>query len=162
LALMAGGLSSRVTILYYLTAYSAATLSAFAVLAQIEHKSHSSNADIFNGLYKRNSFLAVAMAVALLSLAGIPPLAGFLGKYLVFSLAFQNGYGNLVFLGVVTSLIGVYYYFRVIVAMFFREPSSGELTASLSLKLLLALLMALSLGLGIFPDLILTLRNGNS
>jgi NADH-quinone oxidoreductase subunit N len=157
LALVSGGAAAGNTILYYLAAYSVATLSAFGVLIQIEFRSHSSNADIFDGLFKRNAFLAVVMTIALLSLAGIPPLAGFLGKYLVFSLAMQNGYELYVLVGVVTSLIGVYYYFRVIVAMFFKAPASEPLTTSFSLKLLLLLLLALNLALGIFPNLVLVL-----
>jgi NADH-quinone oxidoreductase subunit N len=154
LALISGGVSSAGTILYYLTAYSIATLTAFTVLARIEFRGGTSNANIFDGLYRRSPFLAVAMTVALLSLAGIPPLAGFLGKYLVFAMALQRGYGNLVLLGVVTSLVGVYYYFRVMLSMYSGGGSAGSLSISLSTKLLLWVLIALNLGLGIFPNLV--------
>jgi NADH-quinone oxidoreductase subunit N len=157
LGLLSGGPVAINAIIFYLTAYSVATLGAFAVLSQIEYKSNTSNADIFNGLFAKNPFMAVAMTVSLLSLAGIPPFAGFLGKYMVFSLAMWKGNGFLVLLGVVTSLIGVFYYFRVIIAMFFKEPAPGSVTLSMSLKILLSILMALSLGLGIFPDLVLVL-----
>jgi NADH-quinone oxidoreductase subunit N len=143
-------------IFYYLAAYSAATLAAFAVLALIEQQG-SASVDSFDGLFKRNPFLALAMSIALLSLAGIPPLAGFLGKYMVFSQAISQGYLNLVILGVITSLIGVFYYFRVIGAMFFKEPPSGTLALSLSVKILLAVLMVLGLAMGIFPNLVLVL-----
>src|SRR5260221_12957042 len=156
LALVAGGRGLGNAIFYYLAAYSAATLAAFAVLALIEQEG-SATVEGFNGLFKRNPLLALAMSVALLSLAGIPPFAGFLGKYMVFSLAVGQGYLNLVVLGVITSLIGVFYYFRVIVAMFFKEPSSGTLTLSLSMKVLLAVLMVLSLVMGIFPNMVLVL-----
>ncbi len=156
LALVAGGRGLGNAIFYYLAAYSAATLAAFAVLALIEQEG-SATVEGFNGLFKRNPLLALAMSVALLSLAGIPPFAGFLGKYMVFSLAVGQGYLNLVVLGVITSLIGVFYYFRVIVAMFFKEPSSGTLTLSLSIKVLLAVLMVLSLVMGIFPNMVLVL-----
>lgn len=155
LALLSAGPASVNAIFYYLCAYSAATLAAFCVLTQVE--SRNSTAAGFDGLFKRNPFLAVAMTVALLSLAGIPPLAGFLGKYLVFVLAVQKGYLGLAILGVFTSLVGVYYYFRVIVAMFFKEPQSGDLVLPFPLRVLLFLLMALSLGLGIFPNLVLIL-----
>jgi NADH-quinone oxidoreductase subunit N len=156
LALVAGGRGLGNAIFYYLAAYSAATLAAFAVLALIEQQG-SASVDSFDGLFKRNPFLALAMSIALLSLAGIPPLAGFLGKYMVFSQAISQGYLNLVILGVITSLIGVFYYFRVIGAMFFKEPPSGTLALSLSVKILLAVLMVLSLAMGIFPNLVLVL-----
>jgi len=76
---------------------------------------------------------------------------------MVFAIAINQGYLNLVILGVVTSLIGVFYYFRVIVAIYFKEPSPGTLTLSLSTKVLLAVLMMLSLGMGVFPNLVLVL-----
>jgi NADH-quinone oxidoreductase subunit N len=155
LALLSGGTSSIGAIIFYLSAYSVSTLAAFGVLTTIEFKTSSSNANIFDGLYKRNPFLAVVMTLALLSLAGIPPLAGFLGKYLVFTIALQNGHGLMVLLGVATSLIGVFYYFRVIIAMYFNEPAPGNPPVSISLKVLLTLLSLLSLALGIFPDFIL-------
>ncbi len=156
LALMAGGRGIGNAIFYYLTAYSVATLTAFGVLVLIEQGS-SASVDSFNGLFKRNPFLALAMSVALLSLAGIPPLAGFLGKYMVFSLAIGQGYLNLVIIGVITSLIGVFYYFRVVVAMFFKEPPEGALTLPFSIKVLLGVLVFLSLFLGIFPNIVLVL-----
>jgi len=157
LALVAGGRGLGNVIFYYLAAYSAATLTAFCVLDLIEQQYASSSVDSFNGLFKKSPFFALAMSVALLSLAGIPPLAGFLGKYMVFAIAINQGYLNLVILGVVTSLIGVFYYFRVIVAIYFKEPSPGTLTLSLSTKVLLAVLMMLSLGMGVFPNLVLVL-----
>ena len=157
LALVAGGRGLGNAIFYYLAAYSAATLTAFCVLDLIEQQYASASVDSFNGLFKKSPFFALAMSVALLSLAGIPPLAGFLGKYMVFAIAINQGYLNLVILGVVTSLIGVFYYFRVIVAMYFKEPLPGTLTLSLSTKVLLAVLMMLSLGMGVFPNLVLVL-----
>ncbi len=153
LALFSGGASSANAIFYYLIGYSAATLVALCIVNRVEFR----NVANFDGLFKRSPFMALAMTIALLSLAGIPPLAGFLGKYLVFSLAIEHGHLNLVILGVFTSLVGVYYYFRLIVAMFFKEPQSGEMVLPVSLKLLLSLLMALSLGLGLFPNLVLIL-----
>src|SRR5258708_2601127 len=137
LALVAGGRGLGNAIFYYLAAYSAATLTAFCVLDLIEQQYASASVDSFNGLFKKSPFFALAMSVALLSLAGIPPLAGFLGKYMVFAIAINQGYLNLVILGVVTSLIGVFYYFRVIVAIYFKEPSPGTLTLSLSTQVLL-------------------------
>ncbi len=152
LALTTGGSSSAGTILYYLAAYSAATLCAFAVLNRLEQSSGFSE-DKFNGLFKKSPFIAVAMTVSLLSMAGIPPFAGFFGKYLVFVQALNNGYVGLVLIAVVTSLIGVYYYFRVIIAMYFKAPTGNEVPVSFSLKLMLSLLVLIMLGMGILPDL---------
>ena len=95
------------------------------------------------------------MTVALLSLAGIPPLAGFFAKYLVFTLSISKGFVALTVVAVVTSLIGVYYYFKPIVAM---AQSTGEVIAiSTSQKILLTVLILLNLLAGIFPDFFMVL-----
>lgn len=154
LGLIAGGAAAAGTIFYYLAVYSFASLSAFAILYLEERKGEDTTVDSFNGLFKTKPFVAVAMTISLLSLAGIPPLAGFFGKYLVFSQALQNGYTGLVILAVVTSLIGVFYYFRIIIAMFIKEPSGEIMPVPASMKIWMALLIVLNLVLGIFPDLI--------
>jgi NADH-quinone oxidoreductase subunit N len=154
LAFVGGIQNSTGTIFYYLTVYSIASIAAFTVMIQIENTGAGTDIANFNGLFKKNPFLAVAMTIALLSLAGIPPLAGFFGKYLVFALALQHGYTGLVIVAVITSLIGVYYYFSVIIAMFFKEPDYISVEIGFSHKALLVILIALSLVLGILPDLI--------
>jgi NADH-quinone oxidoreductase subunit N len=154
LAFVGGIDDSTREIFYYLTVYSIASIAAFTVMIQMENTGAGTDIANFNGLFKKNPFLAVAMTIALLSLAGIPPLAGFFGKYLVFALALQHGYTGLVIVAVITSLIGVYYYFSVIIAMFFKEPDSISVEIGFSHKALLVILIALSLVLGILPDLI--------
>jgi NADH-quinone oxidoreductase subunit N len=145
-------------IFYYLTVYAVASLAAFAVLHLVEGNSENTTVEYFNGLFKRSPLLAVTLTIALLSLAGIPPMAGFFGKYMVFALAIANGHTPLVIVAVLTSLIGVYYYFRVIIAMFFQESEgSGVLNVSGSHKILLIMLVALNLALGLFPDAIMNL-----
>lgn len=156
LGFIGGVQNSGSVIFFYLAVYAVASLSAFAVLIQLEKAGLNSNLESFNGLFKKNSFLAVAMTISLLSLAGIPPLAGFFGKYLVFSLALRHGYLAFVILAVVTSLIGVYYYFRVIVAMFMNDVFDDRpITVIKSHKILIFILILISLGLGVFPDLLL-------
>jgi NADH-quinone oxidoreductase subunit N len=123
----------------------------------LEQKRPGVTVDNFNGLYKKKPLFAVAMTIALFSLAGIPPLPGFFGKYMVFALAIQNGFTPLVILAIITSLIGVYFYFRVIIAMFFKEPDRMQIPNDPSLSSLLYLLVALSIALGIFPDGVLQL-----
>ena len=143
------------TIYFYLCAYSVASLMAFSAVSIVEkHTGHVSVSN-FKGLFKKSPFLAVAMTIALLSLAGIPPLAGFFGKYMVFVLAIEQGYVLMSILGVVASLIGVYYYFRIIVAMYFQEPHGDSFEIETNQKIWLAVMMALSFGLGIFADLII-------
>ena len=143
------------TIFFYLAAYSVASLMAFNIVSLVEvHTGHVAIAN-FKGLFKKNSFLAVCMTVALLSLAGIPPLAGFFGKYMIFVLAIQQGFGFLALLGVLASLIGVYYYFRIIVAMFFQEPHGEAFSLAAHQKLWLLILVMLTFGLGIFADYII-------
>jgi NADH-quinone oxidoreductase subunit N len=145
------------TIFYYLTTYSVSSLAAFSVLHMVEGNSEEITVDYFNGLFKKNAWLAVTITIALLSLAGIPPLAGFFGKYMVFAQAVNHGYTGFVIVAVITSLIGVYYYFRVIIAMYFNESSAPSITLTASQKLLLFVLIALTFALGIFPDAIMTL-----
>jgi NADH-quinone oxidoreductase subunit N len=146
------------TIFYYLTTYSVSSLAAFSVLHLVEGNSEEVTISYFNGLFKRNAWLAVTITIAMLSLAGIPPLAGFFGKYMVFAQAIRNGYTGMVIVAVITSLIGVYYYFKVIIAMYFNEsttPPVIELRASH--KTLLFVLIALTFALGLFPDMVMSL-----
>lgn len=157
LAFIAQPESSSSTVFYYLAAYSVASITSFAVLLQIEKQNSGTDIVQFNGLFKRNPFLAVALTIALLSLAGIPPLAGFFGKYMVFVQALERGMVSLTILAIVASLIGAYYYFKVIIAMFLQEPASGELEVSVSQKVLIAVLVALMFALAIFPDYVLSL-----
>jgi NADH-quinone oxidoreductase subunit N len=92
------------------------------------------------------------MTVSLLSLAGIPPLAGFFAKYLVFGAAIENGYIGFVILGIITSLIGVYYYFGIIKAIFSGTATDTEIGISAMEKILFIGLILLTVFLGIFPD----------
>ena len=157
LAFIAGLESSSGAILFYLVSYSVASLLSFAVLIILERGGEQLSIENFNGLFKRNPILAVSLTLALLSLAGIPPLAGFFGKYMAFALAIQNGYLGLVILAVITSLIGVYYYFRVIIVMYFKETTATAIEIPDGLTVLLFILIGLSLLLSVIPDQVLGL-----
>lgn len=149
LAFIANTSSASNTMLIYLAAYAVASLAAFSVLQKVD------DPDGFLGLLKNSPLLAVTMMVALFSLAGIPPLAGFMGKYMVLREALMAGYTSLVILAVVTSLIGVYYYFRVILLMVIREPlATRRYEFSPLYKVLLIVLVVLMVLLGVFPNLI--------
>jgi len=157
LAILAMNANSAGAILYYVAAYSVSTIGAFAVLTILE-KENEITFESFAGLAKRNPLLALAMCVAMLSLSGIPPLAGFFGKYYIFTSALSSGYIWLVLIAVLGSLIGVYYYFRVIIAMYLKEtPDTSPIEVSLFQKILLVITIISALALGIFPDLVIQL-----
>jgi NADH-quinone oxidoreductase subunit N len=136
---------------FYLAAYAISSLAAFSVLAHVENSMKQTSVNAFKGFFKKDPMSAVLMAVSLMSLAGIPPMAGFFGKYLVFTQAINQGYTGMVLVAVVTSLIGVYYYFRVLIAMFQDNPDSGtELRpVSVSGRILQVVFLLLLLGMGL-------------
>ncbi len=111
-------------ILLYVVAYVVMNLGAFAIVALISEQGDKRiDIEDFAGLGFKHPILGFAMAVFMLSMAGIPPTAGFVGKYLVFSSAIQAGEIWLVVLGVLCSAISAYYYLRVLVFMYMREPA---------------------------------------
>ena len=158
IALVALSETSSGAVLYYILSYSAASIAAFAVLHNVAFENENATTDAFNGLAKRNPLLAFVMTIALLSMAGIPPLSGFFAKYYLFTVAFESGFLGLVMLAVITSLIGIYYYFRIIIAMYLKSSdtlSSFEIPALH--KVVMIVCLALVLALGIFPDYIINL-----
>ena len=98
------------------------------------------------------------MTVAMLSLAGIPPMAGFFGKYYLFNAALQSGQTAIVLVAVLASLVGVYYYFKVIIAMYFKSGSDSSLVeVSFIHKLLLILTLVLIFAMGLMSDFVIRL-----
>ncbi|MGB3946432.1 MAG: NADH-quinone oxidoreductase subunit N [Bacteroidia bacterium] len=159
LALIAGNTYSISSILYYTAAYSIGSIGTFSILWIISNARGTDNTiESFNGLGKTNPFLAVIMTIALLSLAGIPPTAGFFAKYYIFTAAFKSGYTNIVLIAIIASLIGVYYYFKIIIAMFFKEPTTEDsIIIDLNQKLVLLIVAITTIALGLFPDFIIRL-----
>ena len=145
-------------IAFYLGAYLPMTLLSFMVMIVVAN--HSAGDDIadFNGLSKRSPFLAFAMLIAMVSLAGLPFTAGFFGKFLVFTVALAQHQTLLVVLGVVTVACGFYYYLRVVRAMYFQPPAgagenlSGLIPVSLSTRVTMLVLIAAIIVLGIYPS----------
>ena len=111
-------------LLIYTYAYAAASLGAFAFLYVMSDQLKNENIDSMQGLGNRNPLLGIFLSIILLSLAGIPPLAGFFGKYYIFYAVMEQGHIGLVILAVVNSLIGVYYYLRPVFTMF--QPTKDE------------------------------------
>ncbi len=119
------------SLLIYLATYAAANVGAFGVVALVERNDGRGTAlDDFAGLSRRNPALAAVMALFLFSLAGIPPTAGFMGKYVVFYAAIIGGQASLAIIGVLASVLGMFYYLRVVWAMYFIEPHSQSVTSA--------------------------------
>ncbi len=153
---MAG--QSASILLYYALAYSISSIVAFSVFKQVKiHAKGEELISTFKGLIKRNPLMAISMTLALLSMSGIPPLAGFIAKYLMFTAAVANGYLWLVVIGIIASLIGVYYYFKLIIVMFSEDTNDEKITLDLSQKLLLIVCSVGMILLSVFPDMILGL-----
>src|ERR1700761_9512929 len=127
-AIVALGASSGSSVFIYATAYSVASIIAFAVLLLIRENAQNDNFESFNGLAKNNPFLALMLTIAMLSLAGIPLTAGFVGKFYMFSGALSGYKIWLVIIAVVNAIVSIFYYFRVIVAMYFNDAGHAELT----------------------------------
>ncbi|MET7001160.1 NADH-quinone oxidoreductase subunit N [Chitinophaga defluvii] len=139
-------------IILYAAAYSIATIGVFAVLMKMKDYTFEG----FNGLARKSPLLALATAIFLFSLAGIPLTAGFMAKYLVLAAAVQEG--NLLWLviiAVVCAAISAYYYFRIIIAMYFKQGDPEVEPVGSGFKAALILTIAIIIILGVFPGLVL-------
>jgi len=149
-------------ILIYLLVYTFMNLGAFGVIASLRHrKVIGDELDDLDGLYSRAPVEAVLMLVFMLSLAGIPPLAGFWGKYFIFLSLIESGHYVLAALGVLYSVFGLYYYLKIANAMFMRQPEKGEekLAVSYSMRAALALTGLMTIYIGILPNRFIELVN---
>jgi NADH-quinone oxidoreductase subunit N len=152
--------SALQSILFYLLAYTVTTVGSFGVLGALERRDDEVRGfawdlDRLAGLAQRKPAWAFAMAVFMLSLGGIPPMAGFMGKLLIFRAAVDAGLVGLVIVGVLTSAVGAYYYLRVVVYMYMRPaPEAGALPErSFATELALGLSTAAVVVLGVLPGL---------
>jgi len=140
--------------LVYLFVYAFMQLGAFAVIVLMRR------ADVvgdelkdLNGLFFRQPFAALAMLVFMLSLGGIPPTAGFMGKFWLFSAAIESGYVWLAVIGVLNSAVSLYYYIRIVVYMMLKnEPTGSEPRQSPALAVALGVAVAATLLLGVYPQ----------
>jgi len=145
---------SKEGILLYSIAYSFATIGIFAILIKMKDYTFEG----FNGLAKKQPVLAAANTVFLLSLAGIPLTAGFFAKYYMLLSAIKaNGQSALwlVVIAVLFAAVSVYYYFKVIQAMYFKEGEAETFEIKGSFKFAVAILAAIIILIGIFPSLAL-------
>ncbi|RPI18703.1 MAG: NADH-quinone oxidoreductase subunit N [Ignavibacteriae bacterium] len=156
--------SSTHAVVFYLVSYVLMQLGAFIVIGIVEaqadtmeDRSLSNTLESYKGLGKTNPGLASILSIFLFSLAGIPPFAGFWGKYYIFLSVIQNNFIWVAIVGILLSLIGVYYYIKVILFMWFYEPVTGTIQKSKSeFAFTAAVISTIGLFLfGIYPDLLL-------
>jgi len=148
----------RSSILFFLAGYAVTNLGAFIAIIAISNKLNSDLIDDYAGMGKRAPILSLALTLCLISLIGIPPAAGFMAKFYIFSGAVQHGLLWLVILGVINSVISAYYYLRVVKVMWLGEPASdAKVPSSGALRVALALSCLGVLLLGIVPGLMMRL-----
>ncbi len=148
------GEAAMAGVLYYLFAYLAANAGAFAIVcAAVKGGSEATDIEDYRGFGRRHPLLGAAMGVFLLSMLGMPPLAGFFGKLTIFASAVEHGLWLLAVLGMIASVVSAYYYIGVIVTMFMRESEEGKPVAvpvrsgQIIAAILVALVLVLQLGL---------------
>jgi len=140
------------SVLLYTLVYVFAILGIWAtILMMRRHEYAGEMVDDFDGLHKRAPFWAFAMVIFLLSLGGIPPTAGFIGKYFLFAAAIQSGFGWLAIIAVMMSAVSIAYYFRIVVAMYLRDGKDAEVATSGMLRFVAAVCLAVTLILGVVP-----------
>jgi NADH-quinone oxidoreductase subunit N len=140
-------------ILIYLLAYTFMNFGAFALVILLETRGYAAESvSDFNGLARRNMPAAIVMLLFLLSLAGIPPTAGFIGKYYLFTAAMKAGYAWLAVLAVLASAVSLFYYFRIAAAMFFSEEAGARLQSSYALTAAVVICAAGTLLPGVVPQ----------
>lgn len=151
-------------LLIYIGAYLFTNLGAFLVVIAIENKTGAVDISQYGGMIRRAPALAALMVFFMLSLAGIPPTAGFLGKFFVFGAAINAGLGWLAAIGVINSVISVFYYFRILRPMFFDPaPTDAQpITYSRWLRLGLGVAAVMTLLIMLFPTPLYNLATGGA
>lgn len=144
-------------VIFYMFIYTVMNVGAFGMISMVENHFEDVNFDNWAGLGKQIPWFGVVFSIFLFSLAGIPPFAGFMGKYFVFLSAIEAGYIGWSVVGILTSVVGAYYYIRVIQKMYFGKGESTELSASQKIAPVtgVVFLAALLVIFGIFPKLLI-------
>ena len=152
LAVIGGSAFGMTSLVFYVLVYMAANLAVFGVVSTVEqHSGGKVGIEDYNGLYRTNPKLAVMMTLALFSLAGIPPFAGFFSKFFVFAAAFKGGFHLLVFIALINTVISLYYYLLVVKAMYItpNDAPVAPFRSDRYTRISLALCMAGVLLLGV-------------
>jgi len=149
ISLNAFGLSG---ILIYSIVYIVANIGIWAVILMLRrHEYAGERVDDFDGLHRRAPLWSFAMVIFLLSLGGIPPTAGFIGKYYLFAAAVQSGFGWLAIIAVLMSAVSMFYYLRLVVAMYLKEGREAEVAITPALRFVAAFCLVVTLFLGVYP-----------
>lgn len=149
--------TSAGTLLYYTAAYAFSGIAAFAVILYVCR--HNENEDIvnFHGLGKTNPALAAVLTGALLSMGGIPIFAGFFGKMFLFNDTIEAGYLYLVIIAVINSIISIGYYFKLILAMYGKEPNEERTATPILYYTVAVIAILLNIAMGLFPSFVMDL-----
>lgn len=151
--------TSAGTLLYYTTAYALAGIAAFSVILYVCKNQDNEDITNFHGLGKTNPLLAAILTASLLSMAGIPIFAGFFAKLFLFNQVLQAGYLALVIVAVINSIISVGYYFKLILAMYTKEPNETRTGRPFLIYAVAVVSILLNIVIGLFPSLVLDLLN---
>ena len=145
-------------LLFYATSYAIAGLAAFSVILFVVKNEDNDFIENFDGLGKKHPLMAFVMTIALLSMAGIPILAGFFAKFFLLNQIISSGFIGLAIIAIINSMIAVFYYFKIVVAMYTKEPTYGKVYANHSEYYIVGIVATVLLVLiGIFPDAIMNL-----
>ncbi len=151
LAMLGDSTQGTVSLVYYIVVYIVANMAVFGIINTIEQKSGKLLRDDYKGLYTTNPKLSLVMTLALFSLAGIPPFAGFFSKFMVFAAAFNQGFYLVVFLALINTVISLYYYLLVVKAMYIDSSENPIPTFKsncyMRISLVLSLVGILAFGL---------------
>ena len=149
--------TSASSLLYYASAYSLAGIAAFSVILYVCKNRDNEDIVNFHGLGKTNPLLAAILTGALLSMAGIPIFSGFFAKLILFNQTIQAGYLIVVIAAVINSIISVGYYFKLILAMYTKEPNEERTGTPFLIYAVAVVAILLNIVLGLFPSLVLDL-----
>jgi len=152
----AADIVGRSSVIFFLASYALTNLGAFIAIIAITNRTDSDEIDSFAGMFKRAPMLSIGLSLCLISLIGMPPAAGFIAKFYLFSGAITHGLLWLVIVAVINSVISAYYYLRVVKVMWFGEPASQEkVPSSGALRFALAVSCLGVLVLGVVPWLVM-------
>lgn len=133
-----GGSQGAEAVIFYLAVYSLMTIASFGIVmiatAGTDNQYEADSFESFQGFGWKHPFLGLCMVIAMLSLAGMPPLAGFIGKFYLFASAIKAGYVSLAIIAAINSVVSLYYYLRVLVVMYFSEPTTDDIPPSFALS----------------------------
>ncbi|REG96411.1 NADH-quinone oxidoreductase subunit N [Flavobacterium aquicola] len=149
--------TSAGSLLYYTSAYALSGIAAFSVILYVCKNRENEDIVNFHGLGKTNPLLAAILTASLLSMAGIPIFAGFFAKLVLFSQTIQAGYLVVVIFAVINSIISVGYYFKLILAMYTKEPNETRTAKPFLIYAVAVVAILLNIIIGLFPSLVLDL-----